>query len=374
MLADVTTTRHGIPIRNVWYMLAYALGFPHAARLWMAEAEQAPGLHPLLLTILVSLMERRLRFGLGRSFIDHDAVIRGIRGRVRFEDVSRRALIEKGYCACSFSEFSVDVPQNRIVKAVLRRSLKESVVNDVSGLRQRMRRLIRDLAHVRDCETRIDDAERLLVIRTDQDYRLMLAICVQLMRRSMPAETEGARLTPGIDRDEDALHRIFESFVARFYRQRLATWLVSPQHPLSWHAIKLSRHLPRMVVDLQLSDRASDRVVFLDTKFTARSLSPNQFGQDRLDSAHLYQMSTYVRTQLGGAIGKSFVGVLLYPTVGVRLRETIIFSDHSIHVASVDLSASWQAIDSELLALIEDACRPESGFEEAPSIAISQEP
>jgi 5-methylcytosine-specific restriction enzyme subunit McrC len=45
-------------------------------------------------------------------------------------------------------------------------------------------------------------------------------------------------------------------------------------------------------------------------------------------------------------------GVLLYPTVGEELNETVVVQGHTIYFRTVDLSLSWQEIEKRLLAIV----------------------
>ena len=77
-------------IRNLWHMLLYAWNeVPlNLARGWSLEAafvERAPTLDALLATVLIRLMQQRLRIGLGRDYIDQSNTLRGIRGRIELD-------------------------------------------------------------------------------------------------------------------------------------------------------------------------------------------------------------------------------------------------------------------------------------------------
>src|SRR5215208_564770 len=83
----VQFTEYGIPIRNLWHMLLYAWNeVPfHATRGWTMEAvESAPTLDTLLASVLIKLMQQRLRIGLGHDYVEQERALQGIRGRIKF--------------------------------------------------------------------------------------------------------------------------------------------------------------------------------------------------------------------------------------------------------------------------------------------------
>jgi 5-methylcytosine-specific restriction enzyme subunit McrC len=108
-----------------------------------------------------------------------------------------------------------------------------------------------------------------------------------------------------------------------------------------------------MVPDLVLQETGSDRLIILDTKFTAQSLVENQWGKPIYDSAHMYQLYAYLKSQEHvSEAHHSAVGILLYPAVGAKLSERIELQDHMIRIESVDLAAPWEEIERGLIKLI----------------------
>ena len=110
-----------------------------------------------------------------------------------------------------------------------------------------------------------------------------------------------------------------------------------------------------MKPDLVLHERSSGRLIILDTKFTAHSFLENQWGKEIFDSAHLYQLYAYLKSQehLSDAY-RTATGILLYPVIDESFSERIELQDHIMRVESVDLAAPWQDIESHLLELVQN--------------------
>jgi 5-methylcytosine-specific restriction enzyme subunit McrC len=149
------------------------------------------------------------------------------------------------------------------------------------------------------------------------------------------------------------LHRIYERFVANFYRLHLKGWDVNAQKRLDWHAQDANEHLPSMVPDLILQEKRPGRIIILDTKFTASSLLENQWNKPVYDSSHLYQLYAYLRSQEEVSAGyQTATGILLYPVVNGQLSETVQLQDHVIRIESVNLAAHWEEIERQLLEIV----------------------
>jgi 5-methylcytosine-specific restriction enzyme subunit McrC len=109
-----------------------------------------------------------------------------------------------------------------------------------------------------------------------------------------------------------------------------------------------------MKPDLVLEEKATGRLIVLDTKFTANSLIRNQWGDEVYDSSHLYQLYAYLKTQEHlSEQHKNAFGILLYPAVNRSiLSEKIELQDKILRVECIDLTTEWQAIEQRLLDII----------------------
>lgn len=325
---------------------------------WRGDVEAAGTLDALLASILVRLMQQRLRLGLGREYVRVDRVLRGIRGRVDLTRSIRGRLLERGQVACRFSSYESNAPRNQIVRSVLARLALRGRFGEGSAartLRTRVRRLVRDLDDVQIVE--VDGAliRRQTLGPNDSDYRMMLTICELVVEDLLPVDGHGHRSSSRWEHDQRALRKLFEDFVPAFLRHHMSGWSVATQHQRSWPA----EHplLPRMVVDVVLDEVGGHGRVLVDTKFTPHALLANQWGDLKFDAGHLYQLYTYLRSQVGRSHRDNAAsGLLLYPQSNQRLREWFEVQGHAVLVATVDLAASWRDVEEELSAIVDGAC------------------
>ena len=356
MMSEVPTTANGIPIRNLWYMLLYAWNQSRLRGRWSVEVENAPTLDALLASILADHLQQRLRIGIGRNYCETEGLIRGIRGRVDFEQSMKRGAIQRGQTVCSFQTYSPNVPKNQIIRSTLARlAILGAFGNGLEyaeKLRHRLRTLVRALDGVDMIALKPELVRRQQLQRDDADYRIMLAICYLVAQRQMPTETAGGELLPGLDRDSMTLHLIFEKFVASFYHAHLVGWAVTSQATLQWPAKIGSPYLPALKPDLVLRHCALKRAVVLDTKFTAAALVQGQWGNWRFSRNHLFQMYAYLRSQEEQSnADRQSAGILLYPTAKWALSEVVEIQGHRIRWETVDLSQPWEDIEEDLLKI-----------------------
>jgi 5-methylcytosine-specific restriction enzyme subunit McrC len=363
------STEYGIPIRNLWHMLLYAwnevpLNDLRGWALKDAFMERAPTLDALLASVLIRLMQQRLRIGLGHDYVNEARTLKGLRGRINFAETIKGHALERGQLICEFQGYRANSLKNQIIRSTLARLIKVGQFGGepvhVKEIQQKLRRLLHDLDGIDFVELTPELIRRQLYARGghDHDYRMMLSICDLIVQRQMPSDSQGH--TMGIvlliDRELLVLYRVYERFVANFYRLHLRrNWEVSAQKRLEWHTAEANERLPLMIPDIVLQERTGTegRMIVLDTKFTAHSLVENAWGKAVFDSSHLYQLYTYLKSQehLSEAHRRA-VGILLYPAVRNRFSEKVTLQDQVIRLESVDLAAPWQEVERQLLELI----------------------
>ncbi len=354
--ATVARTVDGVPIRNLWHMLLYAWGKERFLERWRADAESAPSMEALLAGILSSLVRQQLRVGLGRGYVSTREELRGIRGRVDFSRSLNRLTFENGRAVCGFDEFQANVLRNQVVRSTLARLVQRGSFGAASdradALRHELRSRVRDLDGIDLVQLQAHSIRRARAERNDGAYDLMLAICELLHRCWMPSEQGGAVRTPRMDRASQVLPRIFEDFVANFFKVRLRGWTVRSQGRLSWHEDKTSVYLPGMIADVILRRHSDDSLLVLDTKFAGATLAQGRFDSLSFKTSHLYQMYAYLRSQDDvSAAHRSAAGVLLYPAVDLDLAEEVQLQGHSIRFTTLDLDQPWEQVEEDLLAI-----------------------
>ncbi len=345
-----------IPIRNLWYMLLYAWDAVHLKSQWKSNIEDSPNLDALLASILANLIEQRMRIGLGRNYRSRSSEIAGVRGRVNFSESLRRMSFPHGRAHCEYQVYSANVPKNQVIRSSMARlvQLGEFGKNQskAAQLRNRLRHLVRELNEIDMVELTVDFIRREQLQRHDFDYGLMLAICNLLLRRQMPTEEAGFTGLPILDRDAFTLHQVYEAFVAKFYIHHLHDWKVIAQQTLHWPSESGSSFLPIMRPDLTMQHKPTGNLIILDTKFTPHALQNNQWDKKVFQSGHLYQIYAYLKSQEDRSRHhRRATGILLYPTAGRSLTETVMIHGHAIRWETLDLSTHWEQIERQLLKL-----------------------
>lgn len=343
-----------IPIQNVYYLLCYAWGHMEESEVVdRASLEEVTEPQDLLGKVLAEGTFRLLRRGIDRGYRDVTEELGGVRGKLEVGETLKRAALSRGRTVCTYGELSRDVLHNRILWASLGVLLRSpALTNDVRREVALAHRRMEGIEEVRVTRQALGQVE---IDRNMRIYRFLLSVCRLLHESTMVEETSGAIRFRDFRRDNATMWRLFEDFVAEFYRREQDRYTVSAQSKVDWFraAAEELGHLdrvPEMRPDLVLESR--DRRLVIDTKYTS-PLQPGRFGTRKLKSGHLYQMHAYLQNRQGTQPkGPRHEGILLYPTVDEPSRVDVRLGGFRVQARSVNLDQPWRGVHQDMLAVI----------------------
>jgi 5-methylcytosine-specific restriction enzyme subunit McrC len=179
----------------------------------------------------------------------------------------------------------------------------------------------------------------------------------------LPTEASGDRSITLPSRDVMWVRRLYEKAVGGFYDVVLSPqgWRVKMGQTLSWlieqKTSGIDELLPSMRTDVVLTHEERRQRIVIDTKFTS-ILAPGWFKEVGFKSSYLYQIYAYLRSQEGNGdpLSGRASGLLLHPSVGEMIDETVMIQGHAIRFGTVDLATSAADIRGQLLRMIEIPC------------------
>jgi 5-methylcytosine-specific restriction enzyme subunit McrC len=184
----------------------------------------------------------------------------------------------------------------------------------------------------------------------------MIAAAKLAFDLALPTEAAGNNVLSLPDREVTWVRRLFEKAVGGFYDVVLSpdSWRVDRGTTLGWQIEEktpgIDRILPTMRTDVVLDNAKLGKRIVIDTKFTS-IVTSGWYRDETLRSAYVYQIYAYLRSQVG--CGDPYAdcasGLLLHPSIGEMVDETVVIQDHSIRFATVDLTGSATEIRSQLL-------------------------
>jgi 5-methylcytosine-specific restriction enzyme subunit McrC len=347
-----------IPVRNLWLLMLYAsdLFRTHGTR--KVGLEDSPDdLPDLVAEILARAVETRQRRHLSLGYRSRNAVVNRVRGRIDVLTTERHQLLARGLVACRFDEVTIDTPRNRFVRAALETICRVAQRPDVAHRCRSLASGMKAMGVSGHAPTRAEmSVDRFG--RHDADDRFMIAAARLAFDLALPTEAAGTNVLPLPDRAATWVRRLFERAVGGFYDVVLSPkgWRVQRGKTLGWQIEQkttgIDKILPTMRTDVVLDHAPSGQRIVIDTKFTSM-LTGGWYREETLRSGYVYQIYAYLRSQVGHGdlLADHASGLLLHPSVGDTVDETVLIQGHRIRFATVDLTASATEIRSLLLRL-----------------------
>lgn len=349
-----------IPVRNLWLLMLYASDlFRDLEKAMVAVEDNPEDIPDLVAEILCRRVERRIQRNLSHGFRTREAVVNRVRGRIDLLKTEKHCLLDRGKVACRFDELTVDTPRNRFVRAAL----------------ERISRIVRRDALAHRCKSLATSLRRMGVIgelpgrnevsidrfgRSDADDRQMIAAAHLAFNLALPTEAAGSKHLSLPDREITWIRKLYEKGIAGFYEVVLSGkgWRVDAGKTIGWliesKSPGIDKILPSMRTDIILDHSDTGRRMVIDTKFNS-VLTCGWYREETLRSGYLYQIYAYLRSQEGSGdrLSERASGLLLHPSVGDMVNESVVIQNHEIRFATVDLGATAQEIRKQLLQVMD---------------------
>jgi 5-methylcytosine-specific restriction enzyme subunit McrC len=338
-----------IPIKNLFYLLCYAWDVLDPGEVAEVGSLEAPDLENLMASVIARPAERLIRRGLERDYQENREDSTCIRGRVDFQETTKRLLRRRAAAHVVFDELSPDTLANQILKASINVLLRFEILD--SKNRDELAGLYRSLREVSDARISGSSFYRVRLHRNNQDYRLLLSICEMVHRYALPQEHgRGMRF---LHFDESMMWKLFQQFVTNLYRTKQTVYRVNPD-AFPWFVSRSPDTeeftLPELQTDIVLTNTSSRIVV--DTKFFAEPFD-KRYGKVTVRPGHLNQMFAYVQNLAARDHRRREVhGVILYAAVSGAFQQDWTMFGHNLRVAGVDLSKDWMEIEKSVLSVI----------------------
>ena len=353
-----------IPVRNLWLLMLYASDlFRHIERYKTVSVEKNPDDIPeLVAEILSREVDLRLKRNLSVGYKSRKAVLRRVRGRIDLLSTERHRLLDRGMIACRFNEMTVDTARNRFVRAALEQIAR--IVTRRKDLARRCRVLALRLKKLGVTGGKPGRGEVSInrFGRHDAADQKMMHAAHLAFNLALPTESAGTKLLLLPNREISWVRNLYEKGVAGFYRTVLSEkgWTVEAGKFINWSPERktsgIDRILPSMRTDIVLDNRDEKRRVVVDTKFNS-VVTRGRYRDETLRSTYMYQIYAYLKSQegRGDQLADKAEGLLLHPSVGDTVNESVVIQGHEIRFATVDLSADTKEIRRQLLEVLEPA-------------------
>lgn len=351
----------GIPIRNLYLLLCYALEQPPKAQEAWRDGEEGGGYLGLLARLLMSGTRLTLHRGLDRGHIPQRELLGSIRGRIDLGSTLSSLQHKKARLWCEFDDHLPNVLHNQILLATLRYLARDTRLP--GELRHAMPGLLRRFTGITPVDLRAGLFREVHLGRQNGHYRLLMGLCELIFYSRIPDAREGVTRFLDFLRDQFGMAKIFEDFIRNFLKfhgpeadltvlaQRAISWTFEPDP--EWDPCRHGNLIPAMEADILVESTTGLTIV--DAKFYEKTVRAKFGGSPKLYSSNLFQIQAYVEAmaQLGLAHSrKNLEGMLIYPTTDVIPPITYKLRGHHYHIRTIDLTRPWREIHETMLSFL----------------------
>lgn len=313
-----------VPISSVFTMLAIAYDVPQfddAA----ARYETLEDLLAFLVAHFAQLVQQHIDHGLYRHYIEEEANLAMVRGRIVFADDLRHNALLRQRTYCRFSELTWDIPENQIIRQVIHLLCGWNFAQD---LQLQLRAIDSQLAEVTPTHFTTSVLDTFRYHRQNDVYLPTHQLCRLFLDLFSLTEQSGELAFRTFLLN---MNQLFEKFVTRMLERYIpTTWHFQAQQKQYLDEHNRVSIKPDIVVSMP-----SHPPVVIDCKY--------KHIKDRSKNEDYYQMVAYC-TALA-----SFCGVLLSPLHN-DISMPIIEIQHSpvkIHTILIDLSKCGASLEQE---------------------------
>lgn len=333
----------GIPIKNIYYMLAYAFQFLQYSQFEETELEEFEHIYDMFAAILARGVAKQLKQGLYKTYVSEKGCSTFLRGKIDLQESINLRLQRKQLLACEYDEFSENNLWNQILKTSMLFLLKKE---DVA---EKWKVLLKKNLYFFVNVDRIEPSniiwEQIYFQRQQQNYRILLNIC-HLLLEGLLLSTEKGNQKWASFFDEQKMSRLYEKFLLEYYKYHYAE--LSPHAAqISWNVEEEhTEFLPKMQTDITLNYEAS--ALIIDAKYYTHMMQ-KRYDRNTFYSNHLYQIYAYVKNMDREHSGK-VTGLLLYAKTKeeLEMQHEFTMEGNKIMVDSLDLSLPFSEIAKKL--------------------------
>lgn len=337
-----------IPVRNIYYMLAYAFRCMGASAWNRAEHERFDNALDFCAELLAISVLPLVKRGLTEDYVQVEEIGSLPKGKILFGETLREQASATGRVAYSADMLSSSTYLNRIIKTIIL-ALLHSPIDRARC--DKLAALLPEFGSVDTLELR-SVRWRIRLGRDTALYRTPLELCEMVAKGMIWTEGDGSvKVREFID--EQQMCRLYERFIFEYYRREHPDLSVSAPH-ISWFVDDgFDDYLPAMRTDALL--RKDGKVLIVDAKYYSRSMQVF-LGSISHRSGNIYQLFSYVKNyQASHGDAASVSGMLLYARTDETITpdQTYTMGGNRIAVKSLDLNCDFSQVRAQLDALVD---------------------
>lgn len=343
-----------VPIKNIYYMLSYVWDDINLFKHGMINVNDDFSAAEMMADLFLYYTSKYLKRGIIHDYIEQEEEIRGIKGKINFNQTLNQLSLQNAKIVCNFDEYIINNIINRIIKSVALLLYRSNSVT--SSRRVKLNILLHQFNNVDFIEL-TQQCFQIEYSKHNLHAKHLMDVCQLILKqRVFSDEKKNIEFLEVYD-NENEFAILFEKFVFMFLRSKLAK-KIKYQKNLVWNISGSdSSWLPKMKIDILIEDDSN--VYILDTKYSRYFYSTQVFDNtvsERLITGHLYQVNAYLTNY---QTLKNKIGILVYPKpysgkmidLKYDYQDKSITTKNQLRVKTIDLEYDWKEIEKQLILI-----------------------
>lgn len=334
--------------KNIYYMLTYAYQVLREGTFRSIEGEEFDNIHNLFAEIITLGVSYQIKRGLAREYQENTERIGTIRGKIELTDSLREFAKHSNKLVCTFDEYTIDSPMNRVLKTTMDLLVHSSEVKREK--KAKLKNLLRYFTDVERVDPRTIVWSAFSYHRNNATYKMLMNLCYLVIMGMLLSEKDGTiKLADYLD--DQKMHALYERFILEYFKKEYPE-LKASRDKVAWNLDDASNslidYLPEMQTDITI--RYKEKTLIIDAKYYSQILKKGQYGGNgKILSSNMYQIYSYVKNMDKNHTG-NVEGMLLYAGTDEPVKEMrdLSMDGNKFHVRTLDLSGEWSEIKHTL--------------------------
>ena len=334
--------------KNIYYMLTYAYQVLREGTFRTIEGEEFENIHNLFAEIMILGVTYQIKRGLNREYEETTERIGTVRGKIELTESIPEFVKHRNKLVCTFDEYTVDSPMNRVLKTTMGLLVRCSDVKKEK--KDKLKILMRYFMDVKRVDPHTIEWSAFSYHRNNATYKMLMNLCYLVTMGMLLSEKDGTiKLAEYLD--DQKMHALYERFILEYFRKEHPE-LKASRDKVAWNLDDASNSfidlLPEMQTDITL--RYKEKTLIIDAKYYSQILKKGQYGGNgKILSGNMYQIYSYVKNMDKDHTG-DVEGMLLYAGTDEPVKEMrdVSMDGNTFHIRTLDLSGEWADIKNTL--------------------------
>ena len=276
-IIDIKPKVTGISFIN---MIKYAMNLPEL-KIPAIKLKEINNYYHILVIFLLEELEILFQKGLNSGYIPYEDSITTVKGKILFKEHLNSNYNRLDRIYCSFSEFSLDILENRIIKYTLY-CLCHCPFND-ENIESQLLSCYNKLDYINLTSISLDFFKSIQYTPLNNHYQNIMTLCELILKdSSIDDEMIGERTIKSFLID---MNKLFEKFVANLLKERLSDYKLESQ--ITSYADTAEKAY-KLIPDIVIKNRKEKFLLILDTKYKKLDTSPESGDRDQVTSYSLF--------------------------------------------------------------------------------------